>query len=716
MSNRLSAVLVRGIRGLAESRGGDLSDRELVERFTAGRDDGAFATLVERHGAMVLSVCRRVLSHEHDAEDVFQAVFLVLSRKAGTLRRKDAVGPWLFGVARRLSLKARQARERRDRAVPFAESLPGDPLDELTVRDARAVLDEELARLPARERGPLVLCYLEGLTRDEAAARLGCPLGTLKSRMERGRAILEKRLARRGLGLAAMLPTLVLTRDVASAVSPALQSATVESAMAFAGRLSGRAVSPEVAVLAHGMLKPTVSVKFAFGVAVVLIVACGISVELVASRSDVPPATTDRAESIADASTSSPLMPPAPPPTTTVPSATEKQVPKDEKAVEPFPTRVSGVAKAVDFEKRTLLVEHREGVDTFALADGAQVEIDGAPGDLARLPVGANVDLTDFVAPKIASGVHAGGRAFFGSPVKAVDAKKGTITIKDRGKEETFAVPPNAMIAVDGKDGAKLSAIPPGSFVNLHLAADQRTIRDIGADGPNRGGCGGSLVKSVDVQKRTITFDEKAPPDIAGKTFAIAANAAVTINGNRTGTLTDVPVGCYANVLLRVDGKTVRHVSAQGPSNLCEPGGSVVKAVDVENRTITFDEKARSEVAGKTFTLAKDAGIAIDGKPGSLSAVPPGSVVSMRLWVDRETVGQVFAVGPEVPGTGLVKAVDAAKNTLTVDDTTYPVAKDANIAVNGKAAKLSDVPAGAHVALRLNVDRKTVGSIFQVKP
>jgi RNA polymerase sigma factor (sigma-70 family) len=713
MSNRLSAVLVRGIRGLAESLGGDSSDRELVERFTAGRDNGAFAVLVERHGAMVLGVCRRVLGNEHDAEDVFQAVFLVLSRKAGTLRRKEAVGPWLFGVARRLSLKARQSRERRDRAVRIPEPIPGDPLDELTVRDARAVLDEELARLPARERGPLVLCYLEGLTRDEAAARLGCPLGTLKSRMERGRAILEKRLARRGLGLAAMLPTLVLTRDFASAVSTTLQSVTVESAMAFAGRVPGRAVSPAITALAGGMLKPTIGGKLTVAAVVLFgLFACAVGA-LVASRLD-PPQSPQEAGSVAGANASTSLTTPAPLPAPTTPPTTETPAAKEERRAEPLPTIVSGVAKSVDVENGALVVVHPDGEDTYALADDATIEVDGTKGELARLPEGANVDLTGFIGPKTAGRVQARGRKYFGSLVKAVDVKKGTVTIEDRKNVETFVVAPKASIWVDGRE-AKLSAMPPGSFVNLDLAADQRTVRHVSADGPNLGGCGGSLVKAIDVQKRTLTFDKKAPPDVAGRTFAIAANAPVWIDG-KPAALSDVPAGCFVNLLLRTDGKTAGHVRAQGPSNLCEPGGSVVKAVDVEKGTITFDDKVRSEVAGKTFALATDANIAIDGKPGTLAALPPGSVVAMRLWVDRQTVGMVHATGPSVPGIGVVKAVDAERSTVTVDAQTYPVAKDAIIQVDGRMVRLAEVRTGISVTLRLNVDQKTVGMIHHTKP
>jgi hypothetical protein len=141
-----------------------------------------------------------------------------------------------------------------------------------------------------------------------------------------------------------------------------------------------------------------------------------------------------------------------------------------------------------------------------------------------------------------------------------------------------------------------------------------------------------------------------------------------------------------------------------------------VKAVDVENGTITFDDRARPEVAGKTFTLAKDALVVVDGKSGKLSALTPGTLVDMRLWVDRQTVGQIHTCGQPVPSIGVVRAVDAQKHAITVGDTIYPVARDANIQMDGKTVRLAEVPVGVSVALKLNVDRKTVGTIFQVTP
>ena len=140
-----------------------------------------------------------------------------------------------------------------------------------------------------------------------------------------------------------------------------------------------------------------------------------------------------------------------------------------------------------------------------------------------------------------------------------------------------------------------------------------------------------------------------------------------------------------------------------------------MKAVDAEKSTITVDEKAKTAVAGKTFTVAKDANIVIDGKSGKLANLPPGSYVNLNFCVDRQTVGTIIAQGPPVPGVGVVKAVDAERNVITVEDKTYPVAKDANIQIDGKTVQLAGVPTGVYVSLRLCVDQRTVGTIFHTK-
>src|SRR5262245_34356888 len=207
-------LLLRQIRRLTEAAHGPLSDRELLARFAGRRDEAAFEAVVRRHGLMVLRVCQRALGNSPDAEDVFQATFLVLARKAAALRWQPSVGTWLYEVASRLCHKTQAAAARRRVHEGRAPSRPpADPSAEITCREAQAVLDEELNHLPSRYRAPLVLCYLEGLTRDEAARQLSWSLGTLKRRLEQARARLRGRLTRRGVAPAAALSAALLVES-----------------------------------------------------------------------------------------------------------------------------------------------------------------------------------------------------------------------------------------------------------------------------------------------------------------------------------------------------------------------------------------------------------------------------------------------------------------------------------------------------------------------
>ncbi|HKA07110.1 MAG TPA: RNA polymerase sigma factor, partial [Gemmataceae bacterium] len=193
---RSADVLTRFCRTLASPALAGLSDRELLERFAAQRDEAAFAVLLDRHGPLVHGVCRRVLHDDHLADDVFQAVFLVLARKAGSIRRSEMLANWLFGVALRLAKNARQkeARRRRlERGSPVTV-----PSDQSISNDLLTILDEELQRLPADCRAPLLACYHGGRTQDEAARELGWSVRTLRRRLERGRELLRLRMARRG--------------------------------------------------------------------------------------------------------------------------------------------------------------------------------------------------------------------------------------------------------------------------------------------------------------------------------------------------------------------------------------------------------------------------------------------------------------------------------------------------------------------------------------
>jgi RNA polymerase sigma factor (sigma-70 family) len=231
MTTTRAGIVLRHIRTLAAAPA-CLGDRQLLERFTAFRDEAAFAALVRLHGPMVHGVCRRVLGNTHDADDAFQATFLIFAGRAASVSKSESLAGWLYRVAYNTALKARgRAAARRRREQRSGDRSCADPLTELTGRELLGVLDEELQRLPERCRLPLVLCYLEGLTRDEAAGRLGCSPSTLKRRLGEGRQRLRGRLERRGLALSAAL----LTAGIgAAAVSPALAAATVAGVLLVA--------------------------------------------------------------------------------------------------------------------------------------------------------------------------------------------------------------------------------------------------------------------------------------------------------------------------------------------------------------------------------------------------------------------------------------------------------------------------------------------------
>jgi RNA polymerase sigma factor (sigma-70 family) len=215
MATNPARVIARTLRS-ARAVPPELSDQELLRRF-AGGEQSAFAALVARHGGMVLGVCRRVLPTVQDAEDTCQAVFLVLARKAGTCRWQPSIANWLYSTARRIASKARVAAERRTRRERKAARREDQGPDEMTGREVFAALDEELDRLPALYREPLVLCYLEELTRDEAASRLGVPAATLKSQLDRARKKLGDALTRRGVVSGSGLLTLAVTSPAGAA-------------------------------------------------------------------------------------------------------------------------------------------------------------------------------------------------------------------------------------------------------------------------------------------------------------------------------------------------------------------------------------------------------------------------------------------------------------------------------------------------------------------
>jgi RNA polymerase sigma factor (sigma-70 family) len=272
---QISSVLryVRRVVGAPAAEG--RTDRHLLECFSRRRDQDAFALLVDRHGPMVLGVCRRVLGDAHAAEDAFQATFLVLAHNAGSACWHDSVAGWLHQVARRIAARARgQAGRRRFHERRAGALAPAEPLPEQERRELRALLDEELSRLPGKYRHPLVLCYLEGKTNEEAARQLGWTKGTVSGRLARARDLLRGRLIRRGLALSAAALAAELGPDAAAAVPAALARATVGAAvLAATGQVGG--IAAPVAALVKGALRTMWLTKLKTALALVLLLAVG---------------------------------------------------------------------------------------------------------------------------------------------------------------------------------------------------------------------------------------------------------------------------------------------------------------------------------------------------------------------------------------------------------------------------------------------------------
>ncbi len=227
------------------------NDAILLERFARGREEAAFVALVQRHGPMVQRICRRILRNEQDVEDVFQATFLILARKAAGIAWQDSASGWLSAVARRLAMNVRSGAARQRRQETSITALAGGPANghghlpekfhpvvdasaELERRDLRRILDDELRHLPEKYRVPVILCYLEGRTHEEAARQLGWPAGSMSRRLDRARQMLRRRLAHRGLAIAAigLVSAAFFAVSIGRVPDPSSGAAVVQKAMA----------------------------------------------------------------------------------------------------------------------------------------------------------------------------------------------------------------------------------------------------------------------------------------------------------------------------------------------------------------------------------------------------------------------------------------------------------------------------------------------------
>jgi RNA polymerase sigma factor (sigma-70 family) len=333
MAMRVSGAAIGEIHALFRwGSMGAWTDGQLMAQFLAGHEgsEPAFRVLMHRHGPMVLGVCRRILGDEHAAEDAFQATFLVLVKKARTLQDCGLLTNWLYGVASRVASKERVRGARRRVVERQAAEQSARPGEDLNSRELSSVIDEEIRRLPERYRLPLVLCHLEGLRHEEVAERLGCPVGTVESRLSRARQRLRSRLARRGLAPCASAMGAVLRPPAALSIRPSLIEATLQAAIEHAAHRAAVASAGATSLIKRAVrLVPSFNAR-AGGVASALV--AGVSIAAISLGVLQAGGETPR------------TRPPAPPVETELPAAKE-QVPAITQGKPAIPRR-SAVAVA----------------------------------------------------------------------------------------------------------------------------------------------------------------------------------------------------------------------------------------------------------------------------------------------------------------------------------------------------------------------------------
>jgi RNA polymerase sigma factor (sigma-70 family) len=280
MAKRKLDTVIHYLRRLVDApAAGEPTDAELLRAFAAQKDGAAaFAALVQRHGAMVLNVCRRVLGNAHDAEDAFQVTFMLLLQHGRSIGKREAVASWLYSVAYRAALRAKLMDDRRRRHEQEAVTVPPAKSPEIANGDweLRDVLDEELHRLPQRYMAPLVLHYLEGKTTKQVARLLRCPEGTVWSRLSRGREVLRRRLVRRGLTLTGGALAAVTAETASAGVPAALAKSTIEAAMfVTAGRTAAAVLSANVLQLTSAMSQAMFMARLRMAFLVMLVFAVG---------------------------------------------------------------------------------------------------------------------------------------------------------------------------------------------------------------------------------------------------------------------------------------------------------------------------------------------------------------------------------------------------------------------------------------------------------
>jgi RNA polymerase sigma factor (sigma-70 family) len=630
-------------------------DGELLTRYRTLRDQDAFGSIVRRHAPMVLGVCRRVLGDHSDADDAFQATFLVLARKADAVRPPDRLGPWLYGVAYRTALKARGRAYRRREverayAANAAAAAPAGGPDDLT-----PLIDEQLNALPEKYRTPLLLCTVQGLGKAEAAARLGLPEGTVSSRLARARDMLRERLARRGVVVPAAALGAVLTADT-------LQAAVPLSLVACAAGASGPApAAAAVLTLSHEVIRSMALVKLKFLGAVALSVSLAGGFGLVATRADdrkpapqgEKPATQKPRAEKPGTDKPKPEKPAAEKPRPERPAA-DKPRPEQPEGQKPRPERPAtrgGKVAGVDAKENTITIAFKSDSGVVErlvkLAPGAKVFIDGKEAKLADVPKNSNAA---FVAGRGREGElpEATELRISGSTLNGVVKEVGAnaVTLAAEKADRTITLAPGATVTVDGKP-VKLADLRAGARAQVTLTADEKAALTVtsGARGDRERPEGerppakrrqfGGRIESVDAAARTITLAAKGE---AGKAMVVRVtdNAAITVDG-KPAKLADLKPGAPVtfNLASARDGqpREVDEVAVAGSAFV-----GTIKQIDGSSLTIG------SEKTDRVFKVSGVGKVMLGEKEGKLADLKVGDRVAVTLTADESAAAVITVV------------------------------------------------------------------------
>jgi RNA polymerase sigma factor (sigma-70 family) len=582
VANGQLRTVIRYLRRVGSAQhAGKLTDTQLLERFVRERDQAAFEVLVWRHAALVFGVCRRVLRHEHDAEDAFQATFLALVRKASSIGKRQAVGSWLYKVAYRVALAARARAARRAVQEPLPAELPGGPdTGDLLWRDLRPVLDEEVSALPGRYRMPFVLCYLEGKTNAEAARAIGCPVGTVTSRLAWARERLRQRLTRRGVTLAGGVLCVSLVREASAALGPALIDSTIKTAAASAaGPAAAGAIPASVAALTKGVLQNMFLSKLKTAVAVLLAVALvgtagALWGPVRAAPDDDPPQQDEKVPGEKPATLVS------------VESGSVKQIDAKGKSITILSTNVTGMNNPL------WLSPYVTQPQPWIVAGNTLW-----PTSVYR---------------------HYGNVGFN-------DTFYNTAYFLQTETRRKLA--PDAQVIIDGKE-AKLTDLAPDVPIQL-TRNDKGLVTRIEATG-NTVDC---LLEAVDPARHAITVATKEDAEGGDKglqLYEVARDAAVRVN-EQARKFTDLKAGMRVSLQLSALNSVVVGVRAGGPTL-----EGVLKAVDVARRTVTINLR-HQHLTVKDLPVAKDAKVLLNGKEVRLADLKPGSRVALQMGAETDT-------------------------------------------------------------------------------